>query len=152
MNSLEMPSHPWVSLVLRLGLALFSGAVIGWDRQAADKPAGLRTHMLVSVGAAIFVLGALEDSAESASRAVQGVAAGIGFIGAGEILHVTRNTDQARVKGLTSAAAVWVSAALGVSAGYGLWRLALLGSIVTFLVLTAAKWLEAHMPGDQDKR
>lgn len=146
MSSLEPSGATWWSLLFRLLVALVSGGAIGWERQTAGKPAGLRTHMLVSVGAALFVMAALEDSPDAASRAVQGVAAGVGFLGAGEILHVARgaNGDQ-HVKGLTSAAAIWVAAALGSSAGYGQWRLVLVGSAVTLFILTVAKRAEDHI-------
>lgn len=152
MDPIDPTGNAWWSLLLRLGIALVSGALIGWERHACGKQAGLRTHMLVSIGAAMFVLSALQDSAESASRVVQGITAGIGFVGAGEILHKTGETSpKAKVKGLTSAAAIWVTAALGVSAGHGLWRLALVGSVLTLLTLTIAKRVEAHIPKSEDE-
>nr|WP_199333725.1 MgtC/SapB family protein [Oculatella sp. FACHB-28] len=131
-----------------MSLAIFAGALIGWEREAAEKPAGLRTHMLVSFGSAMFVLtsiqtGAVEQSADVLSRVMQGVIAGIGFLGAGEIFSTTRSdSDQIRVKGLTSAAAIWVSASLGVVMGCGLWQLGLLGAGMTFLILWGVKKFE----------
>jgi putative Mg2+ transporter-C (MgtC) family protein len=155
MSPLNTSENDWSSLLLRLGVALASGALIGWERQTAGKSAGFRTHMLVSVGAAIFVMTALEQSVDSASRVVQGVAAGVGFLGAGEILHLARNNgEKAKVKGLTSAAAIWVAAALGTSAGYGSWRLAFAGSVITLFILTVARKLEVYIipkgPGGED--
>lgn len=142
---MSTPGTDWWSVLSRLALALLPGAVIGWERHATGKPAGLRTHMLVSLGAAIFVLTALDDPT-SASRAVQGVAAGVGFLGAGEILHITRTSaGHERVKGLTSAAAVWVAAALGIAAGYGLFRIVLAGSGITLFILTVMKWVEDRL-------
>jgi putative Mg2+ transporter-C (MgtC) family protein len=152
MGPIEPTENAWWSLLLRLGIALVSGALIGWERHSCGRPAGLRTHMLVSIGAAMFVLSALQDSAESASRVVQGITAGIGFVGAGEILHKSGETNpKEKVKGLTSAAAIWVTAALGVSAGHGLWRLALVGSVLTLLTLTVAKRLETHIRKSPDE-
>jgi len=136
-------------IVLRLGLAIVAGALVGWERETAAKPAGLRTHMLVSFGSAMFVLtsiqtGAVEQSTDVLSRVMQGVIAGIGFLGAGEIFSTTRSdSDQIRVKGLTSAAAIWVSAALGMAIGCGLWLLGILGAAITFLILWGVKKFEA---------
>lgn len=127
------PTH-WLDTLARLGLALFVGATIGLDRQLQRKPAGLRTHMLVSFGAALFAAIPMELGAsyEALSRSAQGVATGVGFLGAGEILH---KKSLSNIKGLTSAAAVWVSAALGFAAGCGLWSLATLGALLAFVVL-----------------
>jgi putative Mg2+ transporter-C (MgtC) family protein len=140
-----------LGVFLRMGLAILVGAIVGWERQIADKPAGLRTHMLVSLGAAIFVLtgiqtGAVRESADVVSRIIQGVVQGIGFLGAGEIIVRSRsNDDRIKVRGLTSAAAIWVSGALGVAAGCGLGAIALSGAIACFLVLWLVKKLENHI-------
>jgi putative Mg2+ transporter-C (MgtC) family protein len=139
----------WTELLTRLLLSLFVGAVIGWNRQRSGKPAGLRTHMLVSLGSAFFVMIPILMSPGSgldiASRTIQGIATGIGFIGAGEILHIQRQSagrEKQTVKGLTSAAALWVTAAMGAAAGAGLWQLCLLGVVLTQVVLSAIKHLE----------
>ncbi|BAY25661.1 MgtC/SapB transporter [Calothrix sp. NIES-2100] len=135
-------------ITFRLCIALLSGAIIGVERQLRHKPAGLRTHMLVSLGSAIFTLiplstAGLNPSADALSRVIQGIAAGVGFLGAGEILHESSHESQRpEIHGLTSAAAVWVSAALGIAAGCGLWQLGLIGALLTFLVLTVFKKLE----------
>lgn len=126
------------------------GGVIGWNRQLKGKAAGLRTHMLVGLGSALFVMVPLAiggvEQASDVSRAIQGVATGVGFLGAGEILHYSRHQDGVKkVKGLTSAASIWVTAALGVAAAYGMWQLSLLGSLLTLLVLVGAKWLEQRL-------
>ena len=148
MTCMDGSSTSWSTLLFRLGLALAAGGLIGWERHAAGKSAGLRTHMLVCVGAAIFVMTAQQASNEAATRVIQGVATGIGFLGAGEIVHdSSQSVDPARVKGLTSAAGIWVAAALGVSAGYGAWRVAIIGAAVTALILTVAKRLEQGMVG-----
>lgn len=140
----------WMDLSLRLGLATLAGSVVGWNRQVEGKAAGLRTHMLVSLGAALFVtvllVGDMSTSHDAISRAIQGVATGVGFLGAGEIIHLSRTSSRKpQVKGLTSAAAIWVTAALGVVAGCGLWRVIVVGGILTLLILVAAKQLERRV-------
>ncbi len=126
------------------------GAIIGLERQIRHKPAGLRTHMLVSLGSAIFTLIIMQtdgsqSSDDALSRVIQGIAAGVGFLGAGEIVRQSsQESQQLEIHGLTSAAAIWVSAALGIAAGCGLWQLALVAALLTFLVLTVFKRLEKH--------
>jgi putative Mg2+ transporter-C (MgtC) family protein len=124
----------WQNIALRLGISLLAGAIIGWERETKSKPAGLRTNMLVCFGSALVVLipiqiGAAEQNLDVLGRAISGVISGIGFIGGGTIL---RNS---RVQGLTSAAAIWVSSALGIAVGCGLWLLGLIGAVVTWVVL-----------------
>ncbi|MBW4521662.1 MAG: MgtC/SapB family protein [Scytolyngbya sp. HA4215-MV1] len=146
MSSVFIDANNWGVLIGRLTLSLCAGGVIGWNRQLHNKAAGLRTYMLVSLGSALFVLVPLQiepRSSEALSRAIQGIATGVGFLGAGEILHRSRQeTSQPRVVGLTSAAAVWVAAALGIAAGCGLWQLSLVGAFFTLLVLSLVKRLE----------
>lgn len=148
MAAYSIEIHNWGGLASRLGLALFAGGAIGWERQSRRKAAGLRTHMLVSLGSALFVLVpiAVGDSVDSVSRAIQGIATGVGFLGAGEILRRDRRNhrhpDDQEIKGLTSAASVWVTAALGITAGAGLWELTLLGTGCTLVTLIAVKRLE----------
>jgi putative Mg2+ transporter-C (MgtC) family protein len=137
----------WQGTILRLSLALLVGALIGWERQLDRKPAGIRTHMLVSLGAAIFVLtgiqlGTVQESATLASRIIQGTTAGVGFLGAGEIINRTMESGEVKVQGLTSAAAIWVSASLGIAAGCGQWVIGLFGAIATFTILRIVKKLE----------
>jgi putative Mg2+ transporter-C (MgtC) family protein len=135
---------------IRLGVAVVVGGLIGWNRQVADKPAGLRTHMLVSLGAALIVLIPIQvnpaHSADAMSRAVQGVATGIGFLGAGEILHrQSVRGDRKTVKGLTSAAALWTTAALGMVSGCGLWATSLIGTLLVLFILIVVKRLEKYI-------
>jgi putative Mg2+ transporter-C (MgtC) family protein len=140
-------NHP-LGILLRLCLALLVGGIIGWERQLRHKPAGVRTHMLVSLGAALFIMiplaiGKNENERDAIERVIQGIAAGVGFLGAGEILRQSQQEiGEVEVHGLTSAAAIWVSAALGTAAGCGLWQLALIGALMSLFVLRVIKELE----------
>lgn len=128
-------------IVLRLGLAVALGAAIGYERERRGKDAGLRTHMLVSLGAAIFVLVPAASGMQVAdmSRVMQGVIAGIGFLGAGAILK--QEKDQA-VRGLTTAASIWVAAAIGMAAGYGREATAVASTLVALFVLAVVSRVE----------
>ena len=128
-------------ICVRLGLAVALGAAIGYERETRGKDAGLRTHMLVSLGAAIFVLVpvASEMDAGAVSRVMQGVVAGIGFLGAGAILK--QEKDQV-VKGLTTAASIWVAAAVGLSTGYGHVATAVVSTLMALFVLGVLGRLE----------
>ena len=138
----------WLNLVLKLSLSLLVGALIGLNRQSEKKPAGLRTHMLVTLGATIFVMVSLQSSQgkvspDALSRVIQGITAGVGFLGAGEILRQSDiEKNQVKVRGLTSAAAIWVSSALGVAIGAGLYPLALVSVLMTWITLSLIKKLE----------
>ncbi|MEH2248876.1 MgtC/SapB family protein [Nostoc sp.] len=147
-NTYYLATNDWLNISFRLCFALVIGAIIGLERQTRHKPAGLRTHMLVSFGSAVFTLiimqtGGLQASPDAISRVIQGIAAGVGFLGAGEIVRQsTQESQKLKVHGLTSAAAIWVSAALGIAAGCGLWQLGLIGVLLTFLILNVFKRLE----------
>jgi putative Mg2+ transporter-C (MgtC) family protein len=148
LNTYYLLPDDWLNITFRLCLALLFGAVIGLERQLKRKPAGLRTHMLVCFGSALFTLIPLQTNvtkpdADALSRIIQGITAGVGFLGAGEILReASHKSDHFQVHGLTSAAAIWVSAALGIVAGCGLWQLGLIAVVLTFLVLNLFKRLE----------
>ncbi|MEH2425380.1 MAG: MgtC/SapB family protein [Nostoc sp.] len=147
-NTYYLATNDWLNISFRLCFALVIGAIIGLERQTRHKPAGLRTHMLVSFSSAVFTLiimqtGGLQTSPDAISRVIQGIAAGVGFLGAGEIVRQsTQESQKLKVHGLTSAAAIWVSAALGIAAGCGLWQLGLIGVLLTFLILNVFKRLE----------
>ncbi len=149
-NTYYLATNDWLNITLRLSFALLIGAIIGLERQLRRKPAGLRTHMLVSLGSAMFTLiiiqtGGSQSSPDTLSRVIQGIAADVGFLGAGEIVsQSSQQTQQVEIHGLTSAAAIWVSAALGIAAGCGLWQLGLIGVLLTFLVLNVFRRLEKH--------
>lgn len=128
-------------VTVRLLAAALLGAVIGYEREAAGKAAGLRTHMLVSLGAALFVLAGLESGMdpEDVSRIIQGLATGIGFVGAGAILKLD---EERKIRGLTTAAGIWLTAAVGVAAGLGRWGAASIGVLLTWIILTGLVELE----------
>jgi putative Mg2+ transporter-C (MgtC) family protein len=130
----------WRELGFRILIAALGGGAVGFERELRNKPAGLRTHILVSLGVALFIMVPLvlsPDAAEPTSRVIQGVAAGIGFLGAGEILRNPSPADPSqRVQGLTSAAAIWVAAAIGAAAGCGFWQIVVLGTLTTLVVLS----------------
>lgn len=136
----------WLTITFRLGVALLVGGVVGLNRQQPGRPAGLRTYMIVSVGAAMFMMLPLQagvdiNSTNALSRTVQGVATGVGFIGGGIILQQSRQ-NKLQVKGLTSAAALWLTAGLGTAAGCGLWRTSLIGTLMSLLILSGVKKLK----------
>ena len=156
MTSVFVNPDDWLTLTFRMTLALLAGGAVGWNRQIHAKPGGLRTHMLVSLGAALFVIiplqASVSQSADALSRVIQGVATGIGFVGAGEILHQSREDHRKpQVKGLTSAAAIWVTAALGMEAGCGYWQVCLIGTLMVLGVLSGAKRLEKLLLVQRDE-
>lgn len=125
----------------RLLAAMILGGAIGFQREHAGKPAGLRTHMLVAMGAALFVMGAEEAGmgSDELSRIIQGLATGIGFIGGGAILKMAEEHD---IKGLTTAAGIWMTAAVGVAVGLGYWGVAAMAVVFTLITLAVLVRLE----------
>jgi putative Mg2+ transporter-C (MgtC) family protein len=126
-------------IVVRLVLAAVLGAAVGYNRELLQKPAGVRTHALVALGAALVAListllthPSFGDDLAAPSRIIQGLVAGVGFIGGGVILRLE---SEQRVEGLTTAASVWVVAAVGISAGLGLWRTAAIAVVIALVVL-----------------
>lgn len=121
-------------IALRLLLAAALGGAIGFEREITGKSAGLRTHMLVSLGAALFVLAPLEGKATEAdiSRIVQGLVAGIGFLGAGAIVRGQRGEQN---KGLTTAASIWLTAALGMTVALGRAATAIAATALALVIL-----------------
>ena len=119
-----------LEMVLRLIMATAMGAIIGYQRERAAKPAGLRTHILISVGAALFTIASLYGFGIGAdpARVAAGIVAGVGFLGAGAIIR----RDEGLVAGLTTAATIWVVAAIGLAAGAGLY---LVSAVTTVLIL-----------------
>ena len=123
-----------VRVIIRLVAATLLGAVVGYQRERAGKPAGLRTHILVSLGTTVFVLACsgVGMSSDGLSRVIQGIATGIGFIGAGSILKLNEERD---IQGLTTSAGIWITAAIGVAVGLGSLGVALLSTFLTLIVL-----------------
>ena len=130
---------------IRLLAATLLGAVVGYERERTGKSAGLRTHMLVAVSAAMFVLAPLEAgmSASDVSRIIQGIATGIGFIGAGAILKVASDRE---IQGLTTAAGIWMTAAVGLAAGLGRLGLAAIGVALAWIILFIVARIEPQIP------
>jgi len=127
----------WWDIILRLGVATLASGIIGLNRDLHGKPIGLRTLGLVGLATATVVLLANPASLEAGrlsdatSRIIQGLLTGIGFLGAGVIIHA----DQSKVKGLTSAACVWFTACIGIVCGLGLWRLVIVALAIALLLL-----------------
>lgn len=142
-----LPDAPnLVRLLLRTLTAAVLGAVLGYERARTGKDAGLRTHTLVALGAALFVMAAVDLGAApgDVSRVIQGVASGIGFIGAGAILKLSEKRE---IRGLTTAAGLWMTAAIGLAAGLGRYGMAILAAAVAWLVLAVVPSAPA---GDDD--
>lgn len=129
-----------VEAILRLLLATALGAGIGYQRERANKPAGIRTHTLIALGAALFTVASIFGfgNGVDASRVAAGVVAGIGFIGAGVIFRTSGDW----VAGLTTAASIWVVAAIGLAAGAGMYLMSFVGAVIAALVLMIPKLRE----------
>lgn len=131
----DLPDAAYVArLVVRFLIAGVLGGAIGLQRERSGKPAGMRTQMIVCIGTAFFVgvpqLAGM--SLDSLSRIIQGIAAGIGFLGAGVIL---KDLKTASISGVTTAASVWLTAALGIAVGMGREASAVIGTVLTLLIL-----------------
>jgi putative Mg2+ transporter-C (MgtC) family protein len=136
-------------MLVRLAVAAVLGGLVGLERQEESKSAGLRTHMLVALGAAMFILVPLEMGMklDDLSRVVQGLTMGIGFLGAGTIFKMEA---EKRVKGLTTAATIWVTATVGMAVGFGMFWPALIAVGLAWVILFALHgveaWLTRHGP------
>lgn len=130
-------------IIIRVLVATLLGAVAGFERERTGKYAGLRTHMLVSLSSAVFVLASLEAgmALDDVSRVIQGVAAGIGFIGAGAILKISQDRE---IQGLTTAASIWLTAAIGMAVGLGRIGLAALSMFLGLIILSVVIRVEAR--------
>ena len=130
-----------LALLLRLALAILLGGAIGVERELKGKPAGLRTNILICIGAAVFThLSILIGAPANEDRIAASIISGVGFIGAGAILH-TRGS----VTGLTSAATIWVVAAIGMAAGAGYWAGAVLATGVGVVSLRPLEWMKERL-------
>ena len=131
-------------VVVRLLLAVLLGAAIGYERERHRRAAGLRTHMLIALGVALVVVAAEQSAMAIAdtSRVLQGILAGIGFLGAGAIL---KQGEPEHVKGLTTAASVWATAAIAIAAGLGRASTAIIATIIALLILSLLVPFEQRM-------
>ncbi|MGH8762796.1 MAG: MgtC/SapB family protein [Nitrosospira sp.] len=120
-------------IILRLVLAATLGGLLGFEREQRGKAAGMRTHMLVALGAALFVLIPQQAGISDAdlTRVIQGIIVGVGFLGAGTIL---KSTNEETVKGLTTAAGLWLTAAIGIAAGFGREASAVLSTLLALII------------------
>ncbi len=139
----------WLEIVMRLGSAALLGGAIGLNRDLHHKPSGLRTLSIVGLGSALAVLAVADDTA-AASRIMQGLVTGIGFLGAGVIL---RDQSNGKVHGLTTAAAIWTTACLGAVCGLGAWRLVAVAGLIMAVILAVGGKVEkaVHRALDGEK-
>jgi putative Mg2+ transporter-C (MgtC) family protein len=136
-----------LDIVERVGAATLLGGLIGLEREMRDQWAGLRTHMMVTIGAALFVAaGDAVANGEGVSRVIQGIASGIGFIGAGTILKLSEVRE---IKGLTTASSIWLAGAIGTAAGMGLYIISVAGTVIALAVLIMLRPIERLMHGGE---
>ena len=129
-------------VAFRLMFAALVGGLLGYQREVADKSAGLRTYMLVTLGSAFFVIVPQLEGISDMSRVIQGIITGLGFLGGGAILKLT---EDRQIQGLTTAAGIWMAAAAGVAVGFGRLGTALVGAVLGFLILGALYQLEKRL-------
>ena len=143
-----LPYPVLMDVVIRMLSAVLIGCIIGIDRDLHGKPTGMKTLGLVALGACLATMAAMGFSSHTlsvnadVSRAVQGIVTGIGFLGAGVIIQ---NPDQNRVRGLTTAASIWVTAAVGIVCGLGLWSVALAATAILIVLMTAGRVIEKSL-------
>lgn len=139
-------------IVLRLGLAALAGAALGLNRDLHGKPTGVRTLGLVCVASAMATMAVADGGTTDASRVIQGIVTGVGFLGAGVIL---RDSQDHQVRGLTTAACVWLTACIGAACGIGAWRLLLVGAPLVALILAfggpVERFVHRHWPGRDEQ-
>ncbi|MDB5521666.1 MAG: magnesium transporter, partial [Tardiphaga sp.] len=137
----------WSEIALRLGVATLAGSAVGLNRDLHGKPIGLRTLSLVALATSMVVAltdpgGEVSHFSDASSRVVQGVLTGIGFLGAGVILH---GESKSRVRGLTSAALTWLTACIGIMCGAGQWRIVAVAVAITFVILMIGGGVEKRL-------
>jgi putative Mg2+ transporter-C (MgtC) family protein len=130
-------------VLLRMVVAIVLGGLVGIQREKSGKPAGVRTHMLVCLATAVVVLACsgMGMAYDAQSRVIQGIVTGIGFIGAGTILKINEERD---IQGLTTAAGLWLTAAIGIACGVGTIGIALITAVLTVIVLALAGVIEGR--------
>ncbi len=152
MDSDPLALFSWPELLLRLGSAALIGLLLGLDRELTGKEAGLRTHALVALSSAMIMVSSLMLTAQLSHpgfspdplRAIQGLSQAIGFIAAGVIF--VRGSD---VVNMTTAANIWIVAAIGIACGAGQYRLVLVGAGLAFALLTVLRLLERYLPAEK---
>jgi len=139
-HGLEDRQH-LLRVAIRLVAAMILGGIIGIQRERSGKAAGFRTHMLVCLGTAVFVItcSSVGMAFDAISRVIQGLVTGIGFIGAGTILKLDREEE---IKGLTTAAGIWMTAAIGITIGLGAVGVALISTVLALMILALAQPVE----------
>ncbi len=138
----------WTDIVLRLGASLVVGGALGINRDLHGKPTGVRTLGLVSLASTMAVLTIADQDVNATSRVIQGLLTGIGFIGAGVIVHHQMN---GHAHGLTTAACVWLTACIGAACGAAQWRILLIGVPLVFAVLHLGGPLEKLLHWERDE-
>ena len=138
-------AEQFTRMCVRLLLAVVLGAMLGLERELRGMAAGLRTHMLVALGAALFVVVPLQAGMglDDVGRVLQGVISGIGFLGAGAIVKLSREGE---IRGLTTAASIWLTSAIGITAGMGRETTAVLTTLLALSILTLS-----HLRSRQDR-
>ena len=141
----------WTRLLLRLGLAMLLGAAIGYEREQRNSSAGLRTHMLVALGTALFVMVPQQAgmNADQLSRIIQGLVGGVGFLGAGAVI---KESGSGNVRGLTTAAGLWATAAIGLAVGLGREATAVVSTVLVVVILALLVRPKRHDQTDDDDR
>lgn len=136
-----------IRLVTRLIAAMILGGLVGFQRERVGKAAGIRTHILVTTATALFVITCTSIGMENdgLSRVIQGIVTGIGFIGTGTILKLT---DKLEIHGLTTAAGLFFTSAVGVAVGLGRIGLGIVGAVLAWIVLSAMAYIEKHIGPD----
>ena len=132
-----MVSPQEMEIISKLVLSAFLGMLVGLERQMHHKPAGMREHGLVCMGSCLFAIVSLSFTGGDVSRIASGVVTGIGFLGAGTILHL-----KGKVVGLTTAAELWVIAAIGLAVGIGLYTISTITTLLVLLMLVSGRFLE----------
>ena len=141
----DLPTlEEFLRIALRLVAALLLGGAVGYERERAGKAAGLRTHMLVALGSALVLVTAERMGMPSSdqSRVIQGIVAGVGFLGGGAILKIA---DEKKIRGLTTAAGIWMTASIGIAAGAGKLATATLAAVLAFIILKVLHSFEERL-------
>ncbi|MBC7329497.1 MgtC/SapB family protein [bacterium] len=144
MNLLPLPIY---EVALRLFVSLFLSAIVGWQREIAQRPAGLRTHMLVCLGSTLLTIVSVSIVGTDPMRLASGIVTGIGFIGAGTIIRSTPT----EVRGLTTAASIWMIAGVGIAVGVGFYWGAIIATFFAYIILVLLKRVERGFHRERER-